>query len=125
MYIEISGIVVNGEKRGIQLGFPTANMALSPLLNIENGVYAVEVCFDGYRFGGVANVGNHPTVGQSPQKLLEVHLFGFNGNLYGKRLNVRFEEKLRDEKKFDGVEELKNAITEDVEKAKAHFGYYL
>lgn len=106
------------------MGFPTANIVLDPLMNIRSGVYAVEVRFDGYRFGGVANVGTHPTVGESPVKLLEVHLFGFGGDLYGKPIHVRFITRLRDERRFDDTDRLRKAVAEDMERAKEVVGLF-
>ncbi len=118
MHIEVEGVVVKGAGRGAGMGFPTANIALDPLINIRSGVYAVEVRFDGYRFGGVANVGTHPTVGESPVRLLEVHLFGFGGDLYGKTIHVRFITRLRDECRFDDTDRLREAVAEDIARAK-------
>jgi len=120
--MEIKGVVVGGAGRGAGMGFPTANIALDPLTDIRNGVYAVEVSFDGCRFGGVANVGTHPTVDESPVRLLEVHLFGFAGDLYGKTIDVRLVKHLRDERRFDSLQRLREAIADDVERARRVVG---
>jgi riboflavin kinase/FMN adenylyltransferase len=113
----ISGRVVHGAKLGRDLGFPTANIVLRrppPLA----GIFAVEVD----RFGpGVASVGQRPTVNPVPVPLLEVHLFECARELYGEHLRVRFLRKLRDEAKFEGLEELRDAIARDAREARDYF----
>jgi len=113
----ISGRVAHGTKLGRELGYPTANIPLrrrSPLA----GIYVVEV--EG--FGpGVASVGTRPTVNPLAQPLLEVHIFNFDQELYGKHLRVCFLEKLRDEEKFRDMQELKSAIARDVRRAQEYF----
>ncbi len=113
----VSGRVAHGEKLGRQLGFPTANIRLgraSPLA----GIFAVEVEGMG---PAVASVGRRPTVNPLARPLLEVHLFDWDGELYGRRVKVRFLEKLRDEQKYDGLEALKDAIARDARQARAYF----
>ena len=117
----MSGRVVHGQKRGRTLGFPTANIYLhrsqSPLL----GVYAVRVRgLDPLALPGVANIGVRPTVnGECP--LLEVHLFDFDRTIYGSYVQVEFVQKLRDEKKFASLDELKGQIHLDVLQARQCF----
>ena len=112
----IVGTVVEGKHLGSSLGFPTANLrpsyrALLPL----NGVYAVDVELpDGERRKGVANVGTQPSVADNEPLRLEVHIPQFHEDLYGKRLIVRFLRRIRDEKKFDSIRELKAQIARDV-----------
>lgn len=106
---EISGTVIEGRKLGRELGFPTANLRLGEQQTPKDGVWEVEV--DG-SLRGVANLGIRPTVGGG-DRLLEVHLLGFSGDLYGKRLRVKFLRFIRDEKKFDSVEELRAQIRQD------------
>lgn len=112
----ISGEVVPGKRLGRQLGFPTANIspnyrALLP----KKGVYAVEVSMpDGSFRRGVANIGTQPSVAQGAPMRLEVHIPGFDGDLYGERLTVKFVKQIRDEKRFDTLEELKAQIREDI-----------
>lgn len=117
----ISGKVVHGAHLGRDLGFPTANINLrqrSPL----HGIYVVEVDTEGMNAGpAVASVGNRPTVNPVPRPLLEVHLLDWDGNLYGRRLNVRFLRKLRDEAKFDGLPALREAIARDAAEARDYF----
>jgi riboflavin kinase/FMN adenylyltransferase len=113
----ISGRVAHGAKLGRTLGFPTANIPLRrppPL----SGIFAVEV--DGIG-RGVASLGLRPTVNPVPRPLLEVHLFDWEGELYGAHLRVRFLKKLREERKYDGLEALKNAIAGDAREARSYF----
>lgn len=112
----IVGTVEEGKQLGASLGFPTANVhpsyrALMP----KNGVYVVEVELPGGRLlKGVANVGTQPSVAVDAPVTLEVHIPGFNEDLYGRRLSVRFLRRLRDEKKFDSLRELKAQIGRDI-----------
>jgi riboflavin kinase/FMN adenylyltransferase len=113
----LSGRVAHGAKLGRELGFPTANIVLrhpSPL----SGIYVVDA---GERGPGVASVGKRPTVNPVEVPLLEVHLFGETRDLYGEHLKVRFLKKLRDERKFDGLPALRDAIARDAAQAKEYF----
>jgi riboflavin kinase/FMN adenylyltransferase len=113
----LSGRVAHGAKLGRELGFPTANIVLrhpSPL----SGIYVVDV---GERGPGVASVGRRPTVNPVEVPLLEVHLFGETRDLYGEHLKVRFLKKLRDERKFDGLPALRDAIARDAAQAREYF----
>src|SRR5258706_151506 len=106
-----------GVQLGRELGFPTANIVLrhpSPL----SGIYVVDA---GERGPGVASVGKRPTVNPVEVPLLEVHLFGETRDLYGEHLKVRFLKKLRDERKFDGLPALRDAIARDAAQAKEYF----
>lgn len=111
---KISGIVVRGDRRGKKLGFPTTNVKYSGRLR---GIYAVRVQINGKRYKGVANVGYAPTFNRKT-KLLEVYIFGFRKNIYGKKIDVQLVRKIRDEKKFSSVSELVKEIKKDVRKAK-------
>ena len=113
----ISGKVGHGTRLGRELGFPTANIALAQRPPLS-GIYVVEV--EG-RGRGVASVGRRPTVNPVAQPLLEVHLFDWDGELYGERLRVRFLRKLRDEAKFDDLAALREAIAQDAEQARQYF----
>lgn len=118
----ISGRVRHGDKRGRQLGTPTANLAMRRVQSPVAGVYAVRVNGAGLTGAeGVANVGTRPTVNGSDNRL-EVHLLDFNGDLYGRFLEVEFLHFLRNEKKFDGLDALTTAIRADIHSAKAFFG---
>ena len=108
----VSGRVAHGEKRGRQLGFPTLNIRLTKNRTLVSGVFAVEIHGLGVPRQGVANMGYRPTLqGQRPQ--LEVHVFDFDQQCYGKKIKVIFRRKLRDEQRFDSVELLQKQINID------------
>ena len=117
---EIEGRVARGEARGKSIGFPTANIPLGAYLRPALGVYAVRAAIEQENgeiwLDGVANIGVRPTFG-GDGVVLEVFLFDFDDDLYGKRLRVRLVEFLRPEKKFDGVDDLKAQIAQDSAKA--------
>jgi len=120
-HYHMTGIVAHGDKRGRQWGFPTANIRMQRKVIPLRGVFAVEV------FGlehepvfGVANLGTRPTI-DGMRTLLEVHLFDFSDDIYGKRINVVFRHKIRDEVRFDSFDELKQQIGHDVVSAKEYF----
>lgn len=117
----ISGCIVHGRKLGRQLGVPTANVSLGRKVLVLNGVYAVEAELEsGSIWQGVANIGVRPTV-DGVQPSLEVHLFGFDGSIYGEHLKVVFRHKIRDEQKFANVDALKEQIFNDIEETKTYF----
>ncbi|EED25136.1 riboflavin biosynthesis protein RibF [Vibrio sp. 16] len=114
----ISGRVSHGRKLGRTIGFPTANIPLKRSVSPVSGVYVVQALGLGDRpVGGVANIGNRPTVNGVRQQL-EVHLFDFHANLYGKQLEIVLLHKLRDEHKFDSFDALKQQIELDAEAAR-------
>lgn len=143
----IAGIVIRGDQLGNKLGFPTANLDTPGMLLPPNGVYAAHVCRKagvalasdfqlsvqaetenaGERDAGpahraVLNIGVRPTVSQSaPAPRVEVHLLDFNAELYGQELEVTFIDKLRDERKFASLDELKAQIARDIAAAREHF----
>lgn len=110
--------VIRGHDRGKQLGFPTANLDISRLVLPPDGVYVVEACFDGTWRPAVANIGNNPTFGDR-ERSLEVHLLDFAGNLYGRRMWVRFRRFLRREIRFPSVDLLIEQIKQDIAQARA------
>lgn len=115
----ISGRVLHGEKKGRELGFPTANLALAKGLKAPRyGVYAVAVQVDGATHRGVASFGVRPTLNETTEPLLESHLFDFAGDLYGKRLRVLLHQHLRDEKRFDSLAALKHQMDDDARTAR-------
>ncbi|MGV0034594.1 MAG: bifunctional riboflavin kinase/FAD synthetase [Candidatus Azotimanducaceae bacterium WSBS_2022_MAG_OTU7] len=119
----ICGKVIYGRQIGRTLGVPTANIQLNRYVAPITGVFAVAMLFDGQVFPGVANVGVRPTIDDHTLKpILEVHLFDFSEDIYGKTAKVVFRHKIRDEKKFTGIEALKAAIMNDIENAKTFFG---
>jgi riboflavin kinase/FMN adenylyltransferase len=114
----VFGTVVRGDRRGSALGFPTANLALSHAVRPPGGVYAAEVPLEGRTWRAVANLGTRPTFTDSGKESVEVHLLDWKGgDLYGRDLEVRFLERLRGERKFAGVDELKRQIEADVAQA--------
>ena len=110
---EVTGTVVEGRKLGRELGFPTANIRLGDLQAPKDGVWKVTV--DGH-LKGIANLGMRPTVG-GDERLLEVHLLDYTGDLYGKKLRIHFDRFIRNERKFASVAELKDQIARDVVEA--------
>ena len=117
---KLSGKVLKGKQLGRTIGSPTANIALKRVKSPLHGVYAVRVSGSGLsNVAGVANVGVRPTVNDGTLANLEVHLFDFDGDLYGERLSVEFMTKLRDEKKFESLDALKAAIAADQQAARA------
>ena len=114
----ISGRVSHGRKLGRTIGFPTANIPLKRCVAPVSGVYVVQALgLDGQAIGGVANIGQRPTVNGVRQQL-EVHLFDFHADLYGKQLEIVLLHKLRDEHKFESFEALKQQIELDAEAAR-------
>ena len=113
----ISGKVVEGDKRGRQMGFPTANIHMKHLRPALTGVYAVKL---GNR-NGVANLGVRPTIAGTPKLLLEVHLLNFNEDIYGQHVQVTFLEKIRDEMKFENIDALIEQIKKDIAHATRYF----
>lgn len=120
----IDGKVEYGNQLGRTLGYPTANIHLHQRVSPVHGIFAVRVGLgDGEcSWPGVASLGVRPTVNQVSQPLLEVHLFDFDGNLYGQRMAVEFVAKLRDEQKFDGLEPLKAQMALDARLARELLG---
>ena len=118
----ISGKVVYGQQMGASLDAPTANLELHRLRSPLAGVYLVEVAgIPGAPHPGVANVGTRPTVNDSIRANLEVHLLDFSGNLYGRTIEVTFREKMRDERKFDSIDQLREQIHKDIASGREFF----
>ena len=118
-YWKILGEVIEGDKRGRKIGFPTANILLNNLIKPDFGVYAVKIDYNNDTYDGIANFGVRPTFDKTKsQPILEVHLFNFSDNLYGKEIIISFVDFIRKEKKFNGLESLKSQIQLDINKAK-------
>jgi riboflavin kinase/FMN adenylyltransferase len=115
--VGVSGRVVHGNHRGKSLGFPTANLRVTGLVLPPDGVYAVEVRIGDRNYGGVANLGKRPTFGENDRGL-ETFVFDFEGDLYGKLIEVSFVEQLRGEFKFPNVDALVAQISLDAENAR-------
>lgn len=118
----ISARVVEGDKLGRQLGFPTANLDATGLALPPKGVYAVHAIVRGHAQPAVLNIGTRPTLqNPNPPLRVEAHLLDFTGELYEEDLEIVFVQKLRDEKKFSSLDELKAQIGRDIEHAKSVF----
>ena len=112
--VVVEAEVVSGNKLGRKLGFPTANMDISNRTDITNGVYRSRITIDGVEYNAMSNVGIRPSV-VSTGRWLETHIFDFNGDLYGKGLTVCLVEKIREERKFSSVAELRAQLEHDME----------
>lgn len=119
-YYAVEGEVVHGSHRGHELGFPTANLRTPNELLPTYGVYAVLVHVDGSHYQGVASIGVRPTFDSGPLSI-EVYLFDFNDDIYGKQMDVSFVGYLREEKKFADAQSLIYQMQKDVEYAKKLF----
>jgi len=110
----LSGTVVHGDKRGQKIGFPTANISPNDNRKIipKDGVYAVKVKVEGEPWRGMMNIGQRPTF-EGKKPALEVHIFGFDKTIYGMTIEIEFIKRIRDEKKFEGVDELIAQLEED------------
>jgi riboflavin kinase/FMN adenylyltransferase len=119
----VAGAVRAGEKRGRELGFPTANIDTDGAMLPPNGVYAAWATGeDGARRRAVVNIGVRPTFGQSDAPVVEAHILEFEGDLYGQGLTVELVDRIRAEAKFEGPAMLKRQITRDVLEAKRLLG---
>ena len=108
----IEGAVRHGRQLGRELGFPTANLDVADDLALEDGVYRARVAVDGRTYDAMSNLGCNPSVGGAERRL-ETHLLGFGGDLYGRRLRVELFERIRGERRFASVEELREQIARD------------
>lgn len=121
----VTGTVVEGNKIGRTIGFPTANLDIpNEYMMINNpGVYACQTMIDGKPYNAMANTGLRPTVEDRTDGdfIIEVNIFDFNGDLYGKTLKVWFLDRIRDEEKFKGLEALKAQLEQDRKKVKEYF----
>ena len=112
--VTIEGVVEHGRRLGRELGFPTANMAVPDSVGAADGVYYSRAEVDGTTYDAMSNLGSNPSVGGS-ERHLETHIFGFGGSLYGRMLRVELVCRIRDERRFDTVEELREQIEKDKE----------
>lgn len=115
----LQGEVMTGVGRGAELGFPTINLEVDPKQAIPaDGVYATWTYIDGKTYQSMTNIGRRPTFG-SKERTIETHILDYHGNLYGRQLKIDIVERLRDEKRFDTIEELKKQIARDVKQGRA------
>ena len=118
----VCGRVAHGDKRGRTIGYPTANIRMFRKNTPVNGVFAVTMTgIDGMEFEGVANVGTRPTVDGGSKVVLETHLFDFDKEIYGRYVEVHFKQKIRDEMRFQSLEQLQAQIEIDAVEAKKIF----
>jgi riboflavin kinase/FMN adenylyltransferase len=110
----VLGPVVPGRKLGRTIGFPTANIDTDGFQLPPDGVYGVRVRIGEKEFDGIANLGMRPTVSTEDRRVLEVHLFDFEGDLYGVEMEVEFRRFVREEQKFGAVEDLRAQIARDI-----------
>lgn len=120
-FFMLSGTVVNGEKLGGKIGYPTANIHIEETYKLipKNGVYVVKSFFENNTIFGMMNIGNRPTIDGNYQTI-EVHFFDFNQNLYGQKISVELLFFLRDEQKFDSIDLLANQLKKDKQNAKIY-----
>lgn len=109
----VKGIVVEGNRIGRRIGFPTANIQPDEPIPAPDGVYAARVYLNGKEYGAMANLGNRPSIQNSTTRNLEVNIFGFEGDIYGQVLEIHLIKRIRDEHKFPSLEELKAEIEKD------------
>src|SRR5207302_6612707 len=114
----VSGEVIHGDKRGRDLGYPTANIRLDNNCGLRHGIYAVRVACSGKLVDGVASFGRRPTF-DNGAPLLEIFLFDFNSDLYGQSLDIAFIGFIREELKFDSIEALVAQMDDDTARARA------
>ena len=112
---ELTGTIVHGQAIGKTIGFPTANIQVNSDLKLipGNGVYAVAVSLKDSDYIGMLNIGNRPTVNDSADRTIEVHILDFSGEIYAEEITVKFIDKLRDETQFKDLQELQNQLKED------------
>lgn len=117
MSFYIEGVVIDGNKIGRTLGFPTANIAVGDDVEpLRNGVYAAKVRLGDVWHYAVANIGRKPSVMGGGKRILEVHIFDFDQNIYGRTIGVEMGEFIRDERRFNSFDELRDEIASDKEK---------
>jgi riboflavin kinase/FMN adenylyltransferase len=121
-HYEITGKVISGQRIGRSLGFPTANVVPNETYKLipGHGVYSVRVKYDGEVYRGMANLGNRPTVSEDDELTLEVNLFDFEGDLYEKEITVTFVDRIRDQIKFESLDELRSQLQKDASVASQH-----
>lgn len=118
-YFSFGGRVIHGDHRGRRLGFPTANLAIAPhRAMLPNGAYAVQIILNGKRYDGIANIGDNPTF-EGCNRRLEVNILDFSQDIYDAAITVQFVAKLREQKKFSGVDALIRQLHTDEANARS------
>ncbi|HAV10049.1 MAG TPA: hypothetical protein DCX22_00270 [Dehalococcoidia bacterium] len=116
---QFSGSVIKGDRRGTLLGFPTANLVPKSEFAVPgNGIYMTTTIIDGKLLPSVTNIGIKPTF-KGQERLIETHILDYNGDLYGKTISIDFIDRIRDEKRFNTIDELKEQIALDIEVTRA------
>ena len=116
----LDGVVVEGRRRGREIGFPTANLATDNELLPPHGVYATMMTIDGIVHPALTNIGMRPTFGET-EPTVETHVLGYAGDLYGRQVRVSFVQRLRDERAFEDVDALRAQIEADQRRAERLF----
>ena len=117
----LAGTIVEGRRRGREIGFPTANLRTANELIPPNGVYATTLTIDGIVHAALTNVGCNPTFGDSTQTAIETHVLRYDGDLYGRDVRLGFVQRFRDERRFDDVDGLRAQIEADRRRAERLF----
>lgn len=119
----IKGTVVKGKQLGTQLGFPTANLQtnFAPKIIPSIGIYATKVLLNNAYYWSMTYIGNRPTINSTDQPVIEVNIFDFKGNIYSSEVELVFFEKIREDNKFESLEELKKMLVKDEEKVRNYF----
>lgn len=117
----VEGVIIRGNRRGHTIGFPTANLKPHNRVIPRFGVYATATLIDGIWRKSITNIGVRPTFESDADPSIETYVFDFDGDLYGNVLRVRFLHRIRDEKKFNGIDELKSQIERDTRRARNYF----
>jgi riboflavin kinase/FMN adenylyltransferase len=116
----LKGTVAKGEHRGTGLGFPTVNLKIDAKMAIPpDGVYATRAYIGGQEFQAMTNIGKRPTFGENNERTIESFILNYNQDVYGQEVKIEIIQRLREEKSFDNIEELKKQITEDVKRGTA------
>ncbi len=117
----VEGVVIRGNRRGHTIGFPTANLKPHNRVIPRYGVYATATLIDGIWRRSITNIGVRPTFENDSEPSIETYVFDYDGDLYGDVLRVRFLHRIRDERKFNGIDELKEQIEKDTRRARNYF----
>ncbi|MEO8650320.1 MAG: bifunctional riboflavin kinase/FAD synthetase [Acidobacteriota bacterium] len=118
----VEGVIIRGNRRGHTIGFPTANLRPHNRVIPKFGVYATATLISGEWRRSITNIGVRPTFEDAAEPSIETYVFDFDGDLYGDVLRVRFLHRIRDERKFNGIDELKSQIEKDTRRALNYFG---
>lgn len=115
----LQGKVIHGLQNGKKLGFPTANIQLDPKrVKLKDGVYKTRTIIEGKEYPSMSNIGNHPTISELDESILETHIIGFDQDIYGKEIQVYFDDFIREQTKFSTKEALIEQLNQDLEKCK-------